>query len=137
MPAWMIYSISFVLMVGSTGVTIKLALRDVSWPVLLIPTLGMYVLLVALFAAKGMMRVDGSALTAVPWIALTGIFTAVSFAFLVLALQQADASRVVPITAAYPVVTTVLSVLVLSESVTAARVGGTLLVVAGTILIAR
>jgi transporter family protein len=67
--------------------------------------------------------------------ALSGALAAGALITLFLALDAGDVSRVVPITSAYPVVTVLLAALLLSERVTAGRVGATLLVVAGVILL--
>jgi len=56
---------------------------------------------------------------------------------LFVALTRGEASTVVPATAAYPVVTLAGSALFLSESVTVARVAGTVLVIAGVVLLSR
>jgi len=58
-----------------------------------------------------------------------------SFPMLMVALSRGDASRVVPITAAYPVFTAVLASIFLSESFSVARMAGTVLIVAGAVLV--
>ena len=50
-------------------------------------------------------------------------------------LKIGDVSRVVPISGTYPLIAFVLSVLLLKESVTPARIGGMLLVVSGVWLL--
>ena len=47
------------------------------------------------------------------------------------ALKMGEASRVVPISATYPLVTALLSFLILKEDLTLSRILGTILVVAG------
>lgn len=51
------------------------------------------------------------------------------------ALKLGATSKIVPIAAAYPLVTAMLSVLILKEGVTLARIIGTLLIVAGIWLV--
>ncbi len=51
------------------------------------------------------------------------------------AMRHADASSVVPITATYPLVGAMLAIGLLREPLTASKVGGALLVVAGIILL--
>ena len=51
------------------------------------------------------------------------------------ALKYAEASRVVPIVGGYPLIAFVLAVLVLGESITAQKLGGAALVVAGIVLL--
>ncbi len=51
------------------------------------------------------------------------------------ALKMGATSKIVPIAAAYPLVTAVLSVLILKEGVTLARLAGTVLIIAGIWLV--
>lgn len=51
------------------------------------------------------------------------------------ALKAGATSRIVPIVAAYPLVTALLSVIVLGESVTVSRIIGTLLIISGVWLV--
>jgi transporter family protein len=51
------------------------------------------------------------------------------------ALSAGEASKVVPVTAAYPAFTLALSAAFLSEHVSPARIAGTLLVVSGVVLV--
>jgi bacterial/archaeal transporter family protein len=53
-----------------------------------------------------------------------------------LALSSADASRIVPITSTYPVVTALLAILFLGERLTWSKGVGVLLIVAGIMLLA-
>ncbi|MFC1855422.1 EamA family transporter [Thermodesulfobacteriota bacterium] len=50
-------------------------------------------------------------------------------------LQQNETSRIVPVTASYPLVTALLSYLVLSESITPQKAIGTVLIVSGIYLV--
>ena len=52
------------------------------------------------------------------------------------AIKHADASRVVPFTASYPVVALILGILVLHEPLTVPKVAGTALVLCGLMLLA-
>lgn len=51
------------------------------------------------------------------------------------ALRLQPASKIVPITAAYPLITVLLSVLILKEGVTLANILGTILIIAGIWLV--
>ncbi|MCL4424521.1 MAG: EamA family transporter [Firmicutes bacterium] len=53
------------------------------------------------------------------------------------ALKSGEASRVTPVTAAYPVVTVLLVCLLLGEKLTWSKVVGVLLIVAGVILLKK
>lgn len=57
-----------------------------------------------------------------------------NFAYLK-ALKEAEASRIVPITAAYPLVAATLAIIFLAERLTAPKVVGAVLIVAGIVLI--
>lgn len=52
-----------------------------------------------------------------------------------LAMKHADASRIVPFTASYPAVALLLGVLILREPLTLPKVAGTVLVLAGVMLL--
>ena len=58
-----------------------------------------------------------------------------SLVLLYIALGNGEASKVVPITAAYPAVTLVGAALFLSEDITAGKVAGMLLVLAGVVVL--
>jgi drug/metabolite transporter (DMT)-like permease len=71
------------------------------------------------------------------WAAATAVCAAASLILLFFALTKGEASTVVPAGSAYPVVTLIGSALFLSESITVARIAGTLLIVAGVVLLSR
>ena len=116
MAGWIVPTLGYILLVGAAGVTAKLALRTISWQQL--------VLWVPLGAAGG-------------WAVATAFCAAAGLILLFVALTRGEASTVVPATAAYPAVTFAGSALFLSESVTVARVAGTVLVIAGVVLLSR
>lgn len=66
---------------------------------------------------------------------ISGVGLAAGLLFYYLSLYRAQASLIVPLTAAYPVVTTLLSVAFLRERLSASQWLGVLLVVAGVILL--
>ena len=71
------------------------------------------------------------------FLALSGLVGAfLGHAVYYLAIKQAPVSLVVPITAAYPVITFILAVFVLREHFSLLRLGGVLLVVMGVWLVA-
>lgn len=101
------------------GVTIRSA----------IVTVGLFILTFALGKGKALMEVDGkgfllfgaSGLMA----GLLGMWTYYT------ALRMEATSKIVPIAASYPLVTALLSILILREGVTLPRVIGTALIVVG------
>jgi bacterial/archaeal transporter family protein len=120
------------LLVGVLGVTTKLALRTVGWPALLLWTAAVYaVVAVVLLASGARLRLGPGTAYAL----LSGSIAAGGLVLFFLALQRGDATRVVPVTSAYPVVTALLGAAVLSERLTAATAVGTALVLGGIVLI--
>jgi transporter family protein len=134
---WVAASLGFALMVGASGITIKLALQSVTWPTLIVPTLIAYAILLIYFAATGGVSMPTTPGTWVLWVALTGAFTAGAFPLINLALMRAPASQVIPISAVYPVVTALLAAAFLGERITVPRGLGILLVVGGAYLVSR
>jgi uncharacterized membrane protein len=132
---WLLPALGFVLFTGLLGVTIKLALRNVEWPVLLLWTGVVY------FVAAGIALVTGQAGfrigPGVGWAAVSGVFAAAGLVCSFVALRNADAVVAVPVMSTYPVVTVIASVAVLAESLSASRAAGVLLVLAGVLVLAR
>ena len=69
------------------------------------------------------------------WAAASAALAIGALILLYIALNTGEASKVVPISAAYPAVTLVLAAIFLSEAITFARAGGMLLVIAGVIVL--
>lgn len=130
---WLAPSLGYALGVGLMGITTKLALRDISWQEMFLWVAAGYtvaaVTLIGVFGVRlGLTRADGFA-------AASGLFASTGLVFLFLALQHADAGKVVPITAAYPVLTAAVAAVALKEKITPVRLLGTLLVVIGIAMI--
>jgi bacterial/archaeal transporter family protein len=73
----------------------------------------------------------------IAWAALAAIVVGVGAVAMMYAMRERDASQIVALTAGYPVVTLVLAVLFLNESLTASRVCGVLAIAAGAYLVSR
>jgi len=127
----------YALIVGAQGILIKLAFKSVTWPAFLVPIAAMYTCLMAYFLITGQIKFPQTPGRWILWVTLAGASAAVSFPLINVALQRAPASQVIPITAAYPIVTAILSIIFLAEQPTALRVIGTLLIVVGVVLLAR
>ena len=101
------------------GVTIRSA----------IVTVGLFILTFVLGKGKALMEVDGKGFllfgTSGLMAGLLGMWTYYT------ALRMEATSKIVPIAASYPLVTALLSILVLREGVTLPRVIGTALIVVG------
>jgi drug/metabolite transporter (DMT)-like permease len=132
---WLVPALGFVLLTGLLGVTIKLALRHVDWPVLLLWTGIVYFVLAV--GALLTHQVTFELGPGVGWAAVSGVFAAGGLICSFVALRHADAVVAVPVMSTYPVVTVIASVAVLAESISAGKVGGVLLVLAGVLLLAR
>lgn len=133
--AWLPAALGYTLAVGALGVVAKIALKDTGWQALLLATTACYLVFAAVvflrFGVKLPSRPGGWVIA----LFLTGALTAGSFALLIAALSRGQASLVIPVTATYPVVTAILSVLVLSEPFNWVRFMGTGLIVLGVVLV--
>lgn len=135
MASWFVPVLGYLVLLGLMGVTAKLALRTVTWQelVLWVP-IAYAVLLVPLALTSGARFPLGAGGW---WAALTAFMAAGALVLLFYALTQGDASRVVPASSAYPVITLVAAAIVLAEPITVPRVVGTMLVVSGVVLLTR
>lgn len=119
---------------GATPVIEKVGLRKVD-PLIgvtirsAIATAGLFILTFLLGKGKSLMEVDGKSIllfgASGMMAGLLGMWTYYA------ALKMEATSKIVPIAASYPLVTALLSVLILREGVTLPRVFGTALIVIG------
>ena len=136
-PTWFLGALGYVLAVGLVGITTKLSLRYVSWPVLLFSSTLSYLILTTAVGIKRGFAIPSIAASWLAPVLITGILISVSFVFFMLALEDGEVSQVVPITATYPLVTALVASVFLSESLEPTRVAGIVLIVVGAILVAR
>ncbi len=132
---WLLPALVFVLFTGLLGVTIKLALRHVEWPYILLWTGIVYSVLAVITLATG--HATLSLGPGIGWAALSGLFAAIGLIGSFVALRHADAVVAVPVMSTYPVVTVIASVAILSEAISGPRIVGILLILAGVIVLAR
>jgi uncharacterized membrane protein len=132
---WLLPALGFVALTGILGVTIKLALRHVDWPVLLLWTGVVYSVLAGAVIVTGTASVSLG--PGVAWSIASGLAAALGLICSFIALRHADAVVAVPVMSAYPIVTVLASLAVLGETLSPPKVGGVLLVVAGLIVLAR
>ncbi|MDP2712773.1 MAG: EamA family transporter [Solirubrobacteraceae bacterium] len=132
--AWLAPALGFTVVLGTLGVTAKLALAQREWQDLLLWITTAYIVAGAVLLVAGVGLATGSG---AGWAAGAGVLAPVTFVALALALSRGPASRVVPVTAAYPAITVVLAAIVLAESPTPVGVLGTALVVAGVVTLSR
>lgn len=132
MLSWLLPVLGFLLANGLIGVTSKLALREVSWHVVLLWTTICYSLLGFCIFISG---VGFAVNESIGWVAVMGILVPGTLILLFVALTNGDVSRVIPIGAAYPAITVFAAALFLDERLTLTRIAGTLLVIVGVILV--
>lgn len=133
MLRWLIPTLVFALGSGCVGVVIKLATRTHPWPDLVVWTGVIYIVTAGALLATGRasLRLGENG----GWVVLTGVLAVTGMLALYLALEVGEVTKVIPITAGYPLLTFLLGAIVLSERVTLPRVFGAGLVVAGIALI--
>jgi transporter family protein len=131
--SWLAPTLAYVVGLGALGVTSKLALRTLSWQELLAWTAVAYVLITAvvLLAGRGGIQLEANTW----WAALSALIVVGSLILLYVALGNGEASKIIPISAAYPAVTLVLAGVFLSESISLIKVGGLLAVLGGVVLL--
>jgi uncharacterized membrane protein len=132
--SWLVPSIGYVLVVGALGVTSKLALDTLAWQQLLPWTLVAYAVAVGALVIIG--EADFHWRSGTGWALASAALAVSALVLLYVALGLGEASKVVPVTAAYPAATVVLAAIFLGENITPARVGGMVLVVIGVIVLA-
>jgi transporter family protein len=133
MKAWLVPSLAYIALLGALGVTTKLALRVVSWQVVILWTALVYALI-----AVGMLAMGQARFGLGPghgWAIVSAVFASSALIALYIALGSGEAGKIIPLTSAYPVVTLVLSALVLSEEITLFRGFAALVVVAGVVML--
>jgi bacterial/archaeal transporter family protein len=130
---WLPPSLAYVVIAGMLGVTTKLALDDLSWEEVLLWTTVVYavIALALMLGIRARLRLVRGA----GWGVASGALAATALVMLFLAIGAGEVSQVVPITSSYPVITLLLAVAALGETVTAARAGATLLIVSGVVLL--
>jgi bacterial/archaeal transporter family protein len=130
---WLVPTLAYVLALGVLGITSKRALDTMSWSYLLPWTLLAYAIAVAILLALG--KTDFRLHAGVGWALASAALAVGSLILLYVALGMGEASKVVPVSAAYPAATLVLAALFLGEHVSPARVAGTLLIIGGVVLL--
>jgi transporter family protein len=130
---WLPPTVYYVVAVGALGVTSKLALRTLAWQDLILWSGIGYVAVSTVLLASGQTSLRFHAGSG--WAAFSAALAITSLVALYVALNSGKAGVVVPVTAAYPVVTLLLAAAVLAEALTVARVAGVALVVGGVVVL--
>jgi bacterial/archaeal transporter family protein len=130
---WLFPTLGYVAALGALGVTSKLALRTLAWQDLILWTTIGYIFTSIALVVLGKAGFSSSSNT---WWAIASAALAIgALILLYVALGTGQASKVIPISAAYPAVTLILSAITLGEHVTVARVAGVLLVIGGVVVL--
>lgn len=135
MRPWLAAALGYVVAVGLVGVVGKLSLRYGHWSVILLTTTAAYAILtlvVGIGRGIAIPQPAGLGLAIV-----TGLLVAGSFVLFMVALTGEDVGRVVPITAAYPMVSALMASILLSEPLDLRRLIGIALIVVGVVIVAR
>jgi len=130
---WLLPTLLSMTALGVLGVTSGLALRTLAWQDLILWTGVGYACVVTVLLATGQTAVRVVPNT--PWAMLTAALAIGALITLYLALSAGEASKVVPVSAAYPAITLVLAAIILSEAVSPLRWAGAALVICGVVLI--
>lgn len=132
MISWLVPTLLYVVLLGALGVTGKLALRGLDWRELIVWTALAYTACAAFFFATG----TGVKLEVDTWWALaSAAIVPAALILLYVALGNGEASKIIPISAAYPAVTLLLAGLFLGEAVTMLKLAGLALVLGGVVLL--
>jgi bacterial/archaeal transporter family protein len=130
---WLAPAVGYIAAVSVLGISGKLALRTLDWQDLVPWTAAAYFLTATVLVTTGQARLGWSSGTG--WAIASAGLAVAALMLLYAALSAGEASKVVPVTAAYPALTLVLSAAFLSEQVSPARIAGTVLVVGGVVLL--
>lgn len=139
MDKWIAYAFVSMLFAGFTSVIAKLGLAGISADLALaIRTCFVFVFVLAFAAAVVPAKQLASLTTSnLLWLALSGVTTAVSWVFYYKAIKLGEVSTVALIDKGSVVVAVLLSMWVLQEALTVAKIVGASLIVIGLIVIAR
>jgi uncharacterized membrane protein len=131
---WVVYSLATVVLWAFWGLLGKIALRTVGWvQASLFFGVGTLVIYGAILGVRSREATWAPADLLVPL--ATGFVGALGLASFYLALERGKASVVVPIIGLYPVLTAVLSVLLLHERLAPLQIAGVALAAAAVVLI--
>jgi transporter family protein len=132
LASWILPSLGYVVLLGVFGITLKYALRSLTWQELVVYTAGAYVIVAAIILATGTDASFHGGLNGA-MAAIGAFIPPAAIVVLFIALNHGPASRVIPLTTAYPFITIVLAAIFLSEAFTWQSVLGSLLIVGGAI----
>ncbi len=134
MNGWILPSLAYVVLLGGLGVTVRFALRGLSWQSLVVLTASAYFIVAIVLLLIGTplrlpRGLPGGMAVLSAFIPPLGVMA------LYLALDRGMASKVTPLTTAYPFITVFLAALFLSEALTLQVLLGSALIVTGAVVI--
>lgn len=134
MPAWLVYALISLILWGVWGVILKLSNNYYNTvTTYYLSTLGSFAAATLLtLAMKTSFKVNPLKDAYLPIIA--GVFGTVGYWFMIKALEKGEATLVIAITAVYPAITFLLSMIILSEKLSLLQSIGVLLAVLGVLL---
>ena len=128
--SWMLLSFATVLLWGSWGLQSKLIIDHISpWMNQVLFSIGLLPLLAWVLFWKNLRQTTGEARRGATYGLLTGIFGGLGNVTFYLALSRGKASVIVPMVGLAPLITVVLAVIVLKESINRAQAVGVVLAV--------
>ena len=139
MPRWLTYALLSMLFAGVTSVIAKLGLGGISADLGLALRTCFVFACVLMFAAVTVPHAELNALTSrnLYWLALSGLTAAISWIFYYRAIKLGEVSKVALIDKGSVVVALALSVFVLNEVLTPAKLLGAALMIAGLVVISH
>jgi transporter family protein len=134
--SWMLLSIATVLLWGSWGLQSKLIVDRISpWMNQVLFSIGLLPLLAWMLFWKNLRRAAGEPKKGAAYGLLTGILGGLGNVTFYLALSRGKASVIVPMVGLAPLITVVLALVVLKESINRAQVVGVVLALASIYLL--
>jgi transporter family protein len=130
---WLIPALCYLVITAGLGVTTKLSLRHLRWPDMIVWTAIVYAVSAVVIAI-----VRGAHLglgVGDVWAVASGVLAVTGLVALFVALDNGPVTKVVPVTAAYPLVSALLAIAVFGERISLFRAGGILMVVLGVVLL--
>lgn len=126
---WVIPTAIYMVCLGAFGITGKLALRTLEWPDLILWTGVGYVITAGSLLLLG--RTEFRVVQGTGWAIATAFLAIAALVTVYLALGSGEVTKVISISAGYPVVTLILASVVLSEPASVLRLAGAGLVIVG------
>lgn len=139
MEKWMVYAFLSMVFAGFTSVIAKFGLAGISADLGLAVRTGFVCLFVLVFAGAVVPAGELGAVTSrnLLWLGLSAATTGASWVFYYRAIKDGDVSTVALIDKGSVLVAVLLSIVLLHETLTLAKMGGAALIVAGLVVVAR